>query len=416
MAGNLLIDLFILLLVSKAATELWLGFQNRKSVLANQGSVPEAFKNFIDLETYNKSVAYTLSKNTFASFETVYDTILLAGIILSGFLPWLFYTLINIFGFSLWGQSLTLIAMGLILALFTLPLDWYSQFRIEEHFGFNRSNLKLWISDKLKALLLICLIGVPIVWVILKFFETMPSTWWIWAFVFFFGFQLLMMILYPQLIMPLFNKLEPMKDGELKDRLMRLADRTGFKASTIQVIDGSKRSGHSNAFFTGFGKFRRIVLFDTLIEQLEATELEAVLAHEIGHYKKGHVLKLLAVSAVSTFLTFAIIAWLIGKPWFFTSFGFSPASGMVPALVLFFLLGGLVTFWFTPLINLMSRKHEYEADAFAKDAMKSVDPLISSLRKLSEKNLSNLTPHPFYSAFHYSHPTLLEREKAMRRV
>lgn len=415
MSGNLLIDFFIFLLVSKAAAELWLGFLNRKEVLANRGTVPEAFRAFIDQETYNKSVAYTLAKNTFGSFETIYDTVLLGGIVLSGFLPWLFYTFANIFGMSLWGQALNLVAMGIVIALFHLPLDWYSQFQIEERFGFNRSTLKLWISDKIKGLLLICAIGVPVLWVILKFFEIMPNTWWLWAFAFFFGFQLLMMILYPQLIMPLFNKLEPMKDGDLKDRLMRLAGRTGFKASTIQVIDGSKRSGHSNAFFTGFGKFRRIVLFDTLIEQLEPVELEAVLAHEIGHYKKGHVLKLLAVSAVTTFLMFAAIAWLINKPWFYESFGFSPLYGMVPPLFLFFLLAGLITFWFTPLMNLMSRKHEYEADAFAKEAMKNADSLISSLRKLSEKNLSNLTPDPLYSAFHYSHPTLLEREKAMRR-
>lgn len=415
MAGNLLIDLFILLLVSKAAAELWLGFLNRRSVLANRGVVPEAFRGFIDQETYDKSVAYTLAKNTFGSFETIYDTVLLGGIVLSGFLPWLFYSFVSVLGMSLWAQALTLVGMGIVIALFSLPLDWYSQFRIEEHFGFNRSSIKLWIIDKIKGLALVCVIGIPVLWVVLIFFEVMPNTWWLWAFAFLFGFQLLMMILYPQLIMPLFNKLEPMKDGELKDRLMRLADRTGFKASTIQVIDGSKRSGHSNAFFTGFGKFRRIVLFDTLIEQLKPVELEAVLAHEIGHYKKGHVLKLLAVSAVTTFLMFAAIAWFVKKPWFFESFGFSPSSGMVPALVVFFLLSGLITFWLTPLMNLMSRKHEYEADAFAKEAMKSAEPLISSLRKLSEKNLSNLTPDPLFSAFHYSHPTLLEREKAIRR-
>lgn len=414
MTGNLLIDFFILLLVSKAATELWLGFLNRKSVLANSATVPEAFRGFIDQKTYDKSVAYTLAKNTFSAFETIYDTIFLGGLILSGFLPWLFYSLQHIFGTSLWGQALTLVAIGLVIALFSLPLDWYSQFRLEEHFGFNRSTLTLWISDKIKGLLLICVIGIPVLWVVLKFFQILPNTWWLWAFAFLFGFQLIMMILYPQFIMPLFNKLEPLKDGDLKDKLMRLANRTGFKASTIQVIDGSKRSGHSNAFFTGFGKFRRIVLFDTLIEQLEPEELEAVLAHEIGHYKKGHVIKLLAVSAITTFLMFAITAWLITKPWFFQSFGFSPSSGIVPALVIISLLAGLVMFWFTPLINLMSRKHEYEADAFAKNAMKSADPLISSLRKLSEKNLSNLTPDPLFSAFHYSHPTLLEREKAMR--
>lgn len=415
MAGNLLVDLFIFLLVSKAAAELWLGFLNRKEVMANSGSVPEAFRGFIDQATYDKSVSYTLAKNAFGAFEVTYDTVVLGAIVLSGFLPKLFYAFQGVFGASLWGQAATLIGMMMVVALFALPLDWYSQFKLEERFGFNKSSFGLWISDKIKGLLLVIVIGVPVLWVILKFFQVMPNTWWLWAFGFLFGFQLLMMILYPQVIMPLFNKLEPLKEGELRDRLMRLADRTGFKASTIQVVDGSKRSGHSNAFFTGFGKFRRIVLFDTLIEQLEAEELEAVLAHEIGHYKKGHVLKLLGVSALTTFLMFAVIAWLIQKPWFFEAFGFEQSEGMVPALVIFLLISNLVTFWFTPLINLISRKHEYEADAFAKDAMGGSAPLISSLRKLSEKNLSNLTPAPLFSAFHYSHPTLLEREKAMSR-
>lgn len=414
MIGNLLIDFFILLLMSKAVVELWLGFLNRKEVLAHRKAVPEAFRGVMDQATYDKSVEYTLAKNAFGAFDTIYETILLLVVVLSGFLPWLFYHLEGVFGQSLWGQAITLIAMGVVVAIFSLPLDWYSQFRLEERFGFNRSSLGLWVSDKIKGLLLILVIGTPVVWVILKFFEVMPHTWWLWAFGFLFIFQLLMLVLYPQFIMPLFNKLEPLKDGELKEKLMHLANRTGFKASTIQVMDGSKRSAHSNAFFTGFGKFRRIVLFDTLMEQLEERELESVLAHEIGHYKKGHVVKMLAVSGVTTFVTFAIIGWLVKKPWFYESFGFSPSSGMVPALVLFMLLGGLLTFWFGPLTNLMSRKHEYEADAFAQEAMGEADSLIASLRKMSEKNLSNLTPHPLFSAFYYSHPTLLEREKALR--
>lgn len=415
MSTSVILNVFVVFLVLKVLTELILNSLNRSSVLAHKGVVPEAFRDFIDQETYDKSVAYTLAKNRFSFFETIYEGLVLAFVILSGFLPWFFYRLENILGTSLWAQAFTLIAIVVVISLFSLPFEWYSQFRLEERFGFNKSTIALWIVDRLKALVLMLVIGIPVLWVILKLFTLLPDTWWIWGFAFLFIFQLLMLILYPRLILPLFNKLEPLNDGPLKDRLMKLADRTGFKASTIQVIDGSKRSGHSNAFFTGFGKFRRIVLFDTLIAQLTPEELEAVLAHEIGHYKKGHVPKMLVISAVCTFLGFAVLAWLSKQAWFYEGFGFNPDSGMVPALILFVLLSSLFTFWFSPLMNMLSRKHEYEADAFAKKVMESSQPLILSLRKLSEKNLANLTPHKLFSAFYYSHPTLIEREKAMRR-
>lgn len=415
MTENILLDLFIVLLLLKTFAELTLSLLNRSEVLAHKDEIPEVFRGFIDQSTYEKSVQYTLAKNTFGIIENIYDAVILGLIVLSGFLAWVFYSLQSILGTSLWAQSFTLIVMGIIFSLFTLPFEWHEQFRLEERFGFNRSTLALWISDKVKGLALMVIIGVPVLWVILKIFEKLPNVWWIWAFGFLFIFQILMLILYPKFIMPLFNKLEPLKEGELKDRLIKLANRTGFKASTIEVIDGSKRSGHSNAFFTGFGRFRRIVLFDTLIQQLEPEELEAVLAHEIGHFKKGHILKMLAISGIATLLAFGVIAWLINKPWFFESFGFSQSDGMVPALILFILLSSLITFWFSPLMNLLSRKHEYEADAFAKKAMDNPEPLVRSLRKLSEKNLANLTPHRVFSGFYYSHPTFIEREKALRR-
>jgi STE24 endopeptidase len=227
-----------------------------------------------------------------------------------------------------------------------------------------------------------------------------------------FCFQLLMLVLEPRLIRPLFNKLTPLPEGELRARLMALAERTGFKASTIQVMDGSKRSAHSNAFFTGFGRFRRIVLYDTLINQLSPTELEAVLAHEVGHYKCGHIPKMLAVSALIQLAMFALIAWLMQAAWFNPAVGL-PAGALAPTLLVFSLLSGPVMFWLTPLGNLVSRKHEYEADAFARRAMQSPAPLIGALHKLAEKNLSNLTPHRWFSGFYYSHPTLLEREQSL---
>jgi STE24 endopeptidase len=229
--------------------------------------------------------------------------------------------------------------------------------------------------------------------------------WWLWAWGAILAFQLLMLVLAPILILPLFNKFTPLPEGSLRERLLALAERTGFRARGIQVMDGSKRSRHSNAFFTGFGRFRKIVLFDTLIEQLQESELAAVLAHEIGHYKKGHIPK-------SLLAAFYVLAWLARQDWFYRVFGFEPGH-LAPAFLLFGLLAGTVTFWLTPLANAWSRRFEYQADAFAARAMGESTSLVGALRKLNEKNLSNLTPHPLFSGFHYSHPTLLERERAL---
>lgn len=411
---NTVLTLFVVLLAAKTVAELLLFKLNRDELRKYSGEVPEAFRSFITQERYDKSVEYSMAKNWFDSWETIYDSVIISVIILSGFLPWLFGLFEGFLGTGLWDQALTLVLIAVVLSLPTLPLEWWSQFRLEEKFGFNRNTLGLWLSDKLKGTVLGIAIGVPVIWVLLSFFDLLPGTWWIWAFAFIFVFQVVMLILYPMVILPLFNKLKPLEEGDLKDRLMRLADKAGFHAKSIEVIDGSKRSTHSNAFFTGFGKFRRIVLFDTLIEQLSPEELEAVLAHEIGHYKRGHIPQRLVLSAVTLFGTFAAIAWLVHQGWFYESFGFEVGSGMVPALILFSLLGDLVTFWFTPLMNMWSRKHEYEADAFARDTIGGYPSMISSLRKLHEKNLSNLTPNKWFSRFYYSHPTLLEREAALK--
>jgi STE24 endopeptidase len=226
------------------------------------------------------------------------------------------------------------------------------------------------------------------------------------------GFQLLMTVLAPVLIMPMFNKFTPLAEGPLRDRLLALAERTRFQARSIQVMDGSRRSRHSNAFFTGFGRLRKIVLFDTLIQQLAEPELEAVLAHEIGHFRKKHIPKMLLGSALASLAGFYLVAWLAKQDWFYRGFGFSPGN-VAPALLLFGLLSGVATFWFSPLAHWWSRRYEYEADAFAVNVMNETKSLVGALRKLNEKNLSNLTPHPLYSGFYYSHPTLLEREQAL---
>lgn len=407
------LTIFITLLVLRVVTELWLNGLNRKEVLNNADAVPDAFREFIDPSTYNKSVAYTLAKNQFNKIGTVYDATILALVILSGFLPWVYEGLADHLGHSIWAQSIILIVIGFIFGIPSLPLEWWDQFRLEERFGFNKSNFQLWVMDKVKGLVISFAIGYPMLCVLLWVVH-LPH-WWIWAFIISFCFQLLMMIIYPMFIMPLFNKFEPLPEGDLRDRLMTLAECTGFKAKTILVMDGSKRSAHSNAFFTGFGKIRRIVLYDTLMEQLKPEELEAVLAHEIGHYKLGHIPKMIFISGLMMLVGFWVLAKLAASNWFYIGFSFSPGSDKAVAFLLFSLISGLFTFWLSPLFNLSSRKHEFEADRFSSNALKSYKPLVYSLRKLSEKNLSNLTPHPLYSRFHYSHPTLIERENALAK-
>jgi STE24 endopeptidase len=412
---NEVLIIFVILLLLKSGTGVLLDLINLRYVKAHSTEVPEGFREFIDLPTYQKSVEYTMAKTRFGLVNEVYDTLILAAVILTGFLPWLYSGLSGSLGYSFWGQALVLFSVVMLLGTLSLPFDWWGTFRLEERFGFNKSTQKLWIVDKLKGLVIGLLIGYPLLALLIYLVESAGELWWVWGFVVFFLFQLVMIVAYPMFIMPLFNKMEPLEAGELKERLFNLADRTGFKAKTILVMDGSKRSGHSNAFFAGFGRFRRIVLFDTLIEQMEHDELEAVLAHEIGHYKRGHIPRMISLSALLTFGMFALLGWLTNGTWFAEAFLFSTDAAVyfVPVLLLFMLLKELLTFWLSPLSSLLSRKHEYEADAFARNAMNSADPLVKALRKLHKKNLSNLTPHPVYSGFYYSHPTLLERESAL---
>ncbi len=402
----------VVLIVAKLLVELWLAALNRRNVRRHAAQAPEAVAAIMDAETYRKAVDYTLAKNRFGVFEMIFDAGLLLLVLSSGVLPWLFALVSAWAPAATWDGALFILFAGVLLSIPALPFDWWGQFRLEAQFGFNKSTPKLWVVDKLKGTALAFTIGFPLLWALLSLVNWVGDLWWVWGFALLFGFQLLMMVLYPKLIMPLFNKLSPLPEGELRTRLMALADRTGFKASTIEVIDGSKRSGHSNAFFTGFGRFRRIVLFDTLIAQLTPEELEAVLAHEVGHYRLGHIPKMLAVAALTVLAGFAAVAWLSGSAWFNPAFGF-PVHALAPAFLLFGLLGGAVVFWVSPLGNILSRKHEYEADAFAREAMGGPAPLVSALRKMSQKNLSNLTPHPWFSGFYYSHPTLVEREAAL---
>ena len=402
----------LLLVIARWGVQLWLEQLNQRHVLAHAGAVPEAFKGVMDEATYAKSVRYTLAKGRLDQIAGTWGSVVLVAVLFSGLLPWGFHGFDQRLGSSAWAMAAFLLVTSVALSLPSLPLDWYDQFRLEERFGFNTTTQKLWWMDRLKGLLLGIVLGYPLLALMLKLVEWMGPWWWLWGWGAMLGFQLLMMVLGPVLILPLFNKFTPLPEGSLRERLLKLAERTRFRARSIQVMDGSKRSRHSNAFFTGFGGFRKIVLFDTLIQQLAELELEAVLAHEIGHFKKKHIPKTLLVSALGSLAGFWLVSLLATQEWFYRSFGFEPGS-IVPALLLFGLVSGVITFWFSPVAHWWSRRNEYQADAFAAAVMSEPRSLIGALRKLNEKNLSNLTPHPLYSGFYYSHPTLLERERAL---
>lgn len=403
----------VVLLLLRLAAQLALEALNRAETRLHGGVPPGALAPIMDDATFARAADYTLAKSRFASFEFVYDALVLVAVLFSGVLPWLWARFDALAPGAAWSGALFLVGTFLLLSLPGLPLEWWGQFRLEARFGFNQSTLGLWVTDQVKGWALGLALGFPLAWALLKLVAWVGAAWWLWGFALLFGFQLLMLVLYPKLILPLFNKLTPLAAGEQRDRLLALADRTGFHAQTIEVMDGSKRSGHSNAFFTGFGRFRRIVLFDTLMAQLTQPELEAVLAHEIGHYKRGHIPQRLVTGALLQLGGFAAIAWLVQAPWFNAAFGLPPGA-LASTFLLFALLGSLATFWFSPVGNWISRKHEYEADAFAKAALGSAAPMVGALHKLAQKNLSNLTPHPLYSAVYYSHPTIVERERALQ--
>jgi STE24 endopeptidase len=408
-----LASIVLVLIIAKLGAQLWLERLNRSNVLAHAAAVPGVFKGVVDEATYAKTVKYTLAKGRLHQLELTYNTAVLLAVLFGGVLPWGFDLFVRSFGGAAWSLAAFLFVTGVALSLTGLPWDWYAQFHLEERFGFNTTTQMLWWMDRLKGLLLSLLLGYPLLTLVLKLVAWTGPWWWLWAWGVLLAFQLLMAVLAPVLILPLFNKFTPLPEGSLRERLLKLAERTAFRSRSIQVMDGSKRSRHSNAFFTGFGRFRKIVLFDTLIQQLAEPELEAVLAHEIGHFKKKHIQKMLAASALGSLAGFYLLALLAGQPWFYRSFGFEPGN-LAPGLLLFALLAGVVTFWFSPVAHWWSRRYEYQADAFAAQVMNEGRSLVGALRKLNQKNLSNLTPHPLYSGFYYSHPTLLEREQALR--
>src|SRR5215470_16097274 len=312
MALSLFASIALVLILARAIAELWLSRLNQQHARAHADEIPLAFREMVDESTYGRSVGYTLAKSRFGDVVTVFDAALLIGILSSGVLPWAFGVFITAFGKSVWAMAGFLFAIGFALSIVNMPFAWYAQFKLEDRFGFNTTTLKTWVLDRLKGLLLAMLLGFPLLVLVLKLIEWTGPTWWIWAAVLVIAFQLLLMLIAPAVIMPLFNKFTPLPESStLRDRLFALARRTNFPTRSMEVMDGSKRSRHSNAFFTGFGRFRKIVLFDTLVSQLAEPELEAVLAHEIGHFKKRHIPKMLAMSALASlvgFYCFSILA------------------------------------------------------------------------------------------------------------
>ncbi len=394
--------LFLVMLASSLAIRLWLAHRQISHILAHRSSVPDAFEGKISLEEHQKAADYTVTKTRFGRWPTFYDAGLLLVWTLGGGLEWLDQTAA--------GLELSPIATGigvmvvfmLVSSLLELPFSVYSTFVIEDRFGFNRTTVKTFIADLFKGAAVAVILGVPLLWIILWLMEKSGELWWVYAWLVWTGFSLLIMWIYPTLIAPIFNKFEPLEEGDTLERIKQLLHRCGFSSNGIFVIDGSKRSSHGNAYFSGFGRNKRIVFFDTLLKMLNDDELEAVLAHELGHFKKKHIVKSMLISIATTFVALAVLAWLMQNPWFYNALGVSTPSTYM-ALLLFALVLPVFTFVLHPLLSLFSRKNEFEADAFAAEQTRA-EYLVQALVGLYKENASTLTPDPLYSAFYDSHP------------
>ena len=416
---HLVVGLFLTFFFLELLVELSLNEVNLAYVRRNWSAkvIPDIFHNQIAAGDYEKSIAYTLAKDRFQRWAEIYGAIITLLVLFGGvlaFLDRISQDLGSLLPFSTVAVGI-LFCFGttLIVSILGLPTELYSTFVLEERFGFNKTNFKLYLSDKLKGLILGIVFGIPFLFGVLWLMQASGRYWWAWAFFFIFGFQVLMILIYPALIAPLFNKFQPLEKGDLRERISALAQQVGLKTSGIYTMDGSKRSAHSNAYFTGIGKAKRIVLFDTLLKQLTGEQLLAVLAHEMGHYKMKHIRRMLVLRGVFLLLGLYILSWLIDFEPMFRAFGLARSSPH-GALVLFAFMAGPFTFYLSPLLNHISRKHEYEADRFAAQTSNNGKAMEEALIQLSVQNLSNLTPHPWYSAYHYSHPTTTERIQAIR--
>ncbi|RQP25966.1 M48 family metallopeptidase [Piscinibacter terrae] len=410
--------LFVSALVASLLVKFWLATRQMRHVAAHRGAVPGTFAQTISLAAHQKAADYTLAKARFGLLSTAFGAAVLIGWTLMGGLDELNQFLLQTVQPRWGGMAYQLSLLGaftLVGGILELPFELYSTFRIEQRFGFNRLTWKLYIADTLKGVLVGLLVGVPIAALILWLMGSAGRWWWLWAWGVWMGFNLLMLVLYPTVIAPMFNKFEPLPDESLKARVQALMQRCGFAAKGLFVMDGSKRSAHANAYFTGFGAAKRVVFFDTLLNKLTAGEVEAVLAHELGHFKHRHVQKRIASMFALSLAGFALLGWLSGQAWFYTAFGVRPALAApndAVALLLFMLVVPVFGFFISPLFAQLSRKHEFEADAYA-CAQASGTDLAAALLKLHEDNASTLTPDPIYVRFYYSHPPASERLAAL---
>ncbi len=406
--------LFLAFLALGLAIRFWLNIRQVRHVRAHRDTVPDAFASAVKPDEHRKAADYTIAKAGLGRWDAVIGALLLLAFTLGGGIDWLD----GLWRETAWHPYLlgvaVILSVMLINMLLELPLSVYSTFVVEERFGFNRSTPALFVSDLFKGLALAFLIGGPLLLLTLWFMDATGRFWWLWVWALWTGFSLLMAWAYPTFIAPLFNTFSPLADTTLRERIENLLDRCGFRSSGIYVMDGSKRSAHGNAYFTGVGRSKRIVFFDTLMKDLDHDQIEAVLAHELGHFARRHVLKRLIVSAAVSLAALALLGWLIDKPWFYTALGISIPSQHA-ALLIFLLVLPVFTYPFTPLGSVFSRKHEFEADEFAVEHAEA-RALESALVSLYRENASTLTPDPVHSAFYDSHPPATIRIRHLREL
>ncbi len=394
--------LFLIMVFLATMTHFWLSLRQINYVRKHRAQVPETFAEKITLEDHQKAADYTIAKEKLGNVNLLFSTTLLLIWTLGGGLE---FTDQYVRGFNLspiYSGVVFILLIGFISSILDLPLSLYGTFVLEEKFGFNRTSFKTWLSDMIKQTILGLAIGVPLIMVILWLMDSAGQYWWLYAWAVWMSFGFLMMWAYPAVIAPLFNKFSELDDESLKQRIERLMNRCGFISKGIKVMDGSRRSSHGNAYFTGLGNNKQIVFFDNLLDSLDEEEVEAVLAHELGHFKRKHILKRLISMAILTLIGFAVLGWVMQQQWFYNGLGMSTPS-IYAALVLFSLSSPVFTFFLAPISAMISRKHEFEADDYAAqqaDASKLVEALV----KLYKDNASTLTPDPVHSAYYDSHP------------
>ena len=419
--ASLLATLFAAALVISLLIRFWLATRQMRHVAAHSTAVPVAFADTVTLDAHRLAARYTLAKGSFGLWAMAFSAAVLVGWTLLGGLGLLNNALRDTLqpAYGDMAYQLALLAAFVVIgSLLDLPFDLYSTFRIEQAFGFNRMTWKLYLVDALKGIALGALIGLPLAAGMLWIMGSAGPLWWLWAWGAWMGFNLLALVLYPTVIAPLFNTFRPLVDAALEARVQALMTKCGFFAKGFFVMDGSKRSAHANAYFTGFGAAKRVVFFDTLLDKLSFGEVEAVLAHELGHFKHRHVLKRIASMFAISLIGFAVLGWLSHRIWFYAAFGVQPsmtAPNDAVALLLFMLIVPVFSYFVSPLYAGLSRRHEFEADAYA-CTHASGRELSSALLKLYKDNAATLTPDPLYARFYYSHPPAAERLAAMRAL